>query len=92
MALLSGEKKITARLLSLSDGRLLWSKLLGDSSPNQIDQFIGRTPDVVFTTDLHSDQRTFPDLIVLTGQSLAFRLAGHDGAIRWTWKPVDLSW
>lgn len=92
VALLSGEKKITARLLSLSDGRLLWSKLLGDSSPNQIDQFIGRTPDVVFTTDLHSDQRTFPDLIVLTGQSLAFRLAGHDGAIRWTWKPVDLSW
>ncbi|KNZ49254.1 hypothetical protein VP01_511g1 [Puccinia sorghi] len=92
VALLSGEKKITARLFSLSDGRLLWSKSLGDSSPNQIDQFIGRTYEVVFTTDLHSDHRNFPDLIVLTGQSWAFRLAGNDGAIRWAWRPVDLSW
>ncbi|PLW35026.1 hypothetical protein PCANC_17634 [Puccinia coronata f. sp. avenae] len=92
VALISGETKISVRLLSLADGRLLWSQSLSDSDPSQPDEFVGRSCDLVFTTDPHSNHGTFPDLIVVIRQSRALRLSGNDGTIRWTWKPVDLSW
>ncbi|WAQ87721.1 hypothetical protein PtA15_8A627 [Puccinia triticina] len=92
VAIISGENTVNVRLLSLADGRLLWSKSLGNSGPKQADGLVGRPCDLVFTTDQHSDHSDFPDLIILSRQSRAFRLSGHEGAIRWTWKTVDSSW
>ncbi|KAI9602758.1 hypothetical protein H4Q26_002057 [Puccinia striiformis f. sp. tritici PST-130] len=83
-------RKITVRLILLSDGRLLWSRSLDEidsKKPNG-----GRTCDLIFTTDQNSHHPGFPDLIVSTHQSQAYKLSGHQGEILWTWKPVDPSW
>ncbi|KAI7952699.1 hypothetical protein MJO29_008330 [Puccinia striiformis f. sp. tritici] len=90
VALISGGKKLTVRLILLSDGRLLWSRSLDEidsKKPNG-----GRTCDLIFTTDQNSHHPGFPDLIVSTHQSQAYKLSGHQGEILWTWKPVDPSW
>ncbi|KAA1087540.1 hypothetical protein PGT21_033321 [Puccinia graminis f. sp. tritici] len=92
VAVISGENAIAVRLLSLSDGRLLWSRSLREGGLKQKDGLVGRVCDLVFTTDQHSDHNNFPDLIVLSHQSHAFRLSGHEGVIRWTWKTVDPTW
>jgi hypothetical protein len=92
VAIISGENAIAVRLLSLSDGRLLWSKSLREGGLKQKDELVGRVCDLVFTTDQHSDHDNFPDLIVLNHQSHAFRLSGHEGVVRWTWKTVDPTW
>lgn len=93
LALISGGRIVTLRLLALSDGRLIWSKSLGDINLKpQSDDLPGRDCDLVFTADQHSDHSNFPDVVLMVHRSQVLRLSGHEGQIRWSWSSADSSW
>ncbi|MBW0513896.1 hypothetical protein O181_053611 [Austropuccinia psidii MF-1] len=85
VAVISGQGSLAIRLLTLSDGRVLWENHLGDAGHVNISG-IPHGTDLLFVTDQHSEHSTFPDVIASRGAEV-LRIHGHDGKTRWRWTP-----
>ncbi|KAI8454192.1 hypothetical protein BY996DRAFT_4582168 [Phakopsora pachyrhizi] len=83
VAVISGSKQFTVRLLNLADGRVFWENSLGESYSDGVHPDLSDGTDILFSSDISSERDSFPDLLVALGGTRVLRLSGQSGENVW---------